>query len=247
MKFNGQEVRLGRNPGVVDPRRYNLLSKNLELPAAPKHVDYTGGQKAWGMMKNDELGDCTAAGVGHAFQVWTKNTSKEWTPTDQQVVDFYSHTTGYNRLVPWTDKGGDEPTVLTWLEKHGYYGWTVDGYGTAPDVHDLEKVKQLINAFGGVYIGFQVPKGIPEDPGSLWNIPPGVEIEGGHCVFVPGYLPNGNFIVITWGEIVYMTPSFWHAYVEEAHAILAGAWFEAGKCPAGFDRAALRAEVKELS
>ena len=248
MKFNGQEVRLGLNKGVQNPKRYDLLLKNtFELPAPPPHVDWTKGQKNWGMMKNDELGDCTAAGVGHAFQVWTNVAhGREWTPTDQQVVDFYSHTTGYNRLDPHSDQGGDEPTVLNWLEKNGYFGFTVDGYGTMPDVHDLNKAKQLIEAFGGLYIGFDVPDGIAEAPGSVWNNPPDGQIVGGHCVFVPGYLANGTFIVITWGEIVYMTPAFWHAYVTEAHAILAGAWFNAGKCPSGFDRGALRQEVKAL-
>ena len=66
MKFNGQEVRLGLNKGVQNPKRYDLLFKNsFELPAPPPHVDWTKGQKNWGMMKNDQLGDCTAAGVGH--------------------------------------------------------------------------------------------------------------------------------------------------------------------------------------
>jgi hypothetical protein len=246
--FNGREVKLGRNPGIIDPRRVMLLSEHTQdLPPPPVTVDYTHGQKPWGMMKNDTLGDCTAAGVGHAFQVWTKNAcTHEWTPTDKQVVEFYSKTTGYNPRLPWTDRGGDEPTVLDWLQRHGYFGWTIDAWGTMKNIHDHTKVKQLIDAFGGLYIGFQVPKGIPEEPGSVWDMPAGLEIEGGHCVFVPGYLPNGNYIVITWGEVVYMTPAFWDAYNEEAHAILAGAWFKDGKSPTGLDRAALRAAAAAL-
>jgi hypothetical protein len=217
-----------------------------DLPPPPVQVDWTNGQRSWGMMLNDKLGDCTAAGVGHAFQVWTKNTRKEWTPTDAQVQSFYSSTTGYDPSNPSTDQGGDEPTVLKWLKEHEYFGWTVDAWGSMSDIHDHTKVKQLIDAFGGLYIGFQVPQGIPEAPGSLWDMPAGEQIEGGHCVFVPGYLLNGNYIVITWGEIVYMTPDFWDAYNEEAHAILAAAWLKAGKCPAGLDVATLLAEEKEL-
>jgi len=33
MRFNGQEVRLGLNEGVQNPKRYDLLLKNIfELP-----------------------------------------------------------------------------------------------------------------------------------------------------------------------------------------------------------------------
>src|ERR1035438_1443098 len=55
------------------------------LPPPPAAADWTKGITSWGLMMNDTLGDCTIAGVGHAVQVWTANTSGIVTVPDPTI------------------------------------------------------------------------------------------------------------------------------------------------------------------
>ena len=250
--FNGREVKLGRPNFVVDPREpkidkfFNRKTGLFEARHDVSPVDWTHGKKKFGMMNNDTWGCCTASGCGHAAQIWTMNAyGWEFTAPDPAVLQFYFNSTGAGPGHD-NDPGGDEPTVLAYFQKNGLAKHHVIGYGTARNIHNHNENTRLIKDFGGLYIGFQVPQGIPEDPGSVWDLPAGLPIEGGHCVFIAGRLANGNYIVITWGEIVYMTPAFMDAYNQEIHVILAESWFKAGRCPSGFDVEALEAEMKAM-
>src|SRR5260221_729783 len=51
--------KLGKKPAHHDPRTL-LMANYLALPAIPAARDWTGkASSAWGMMLNDQLGDCT--------------------------------------------------------------------------------------------------------------------------------------------------------------------------------------------
>jgi hypothetical protein len=60
-------VKLGKQPPRDDPRTLQLASyMRLEaLPALPAKENWGGKVSAWGMMKNDTVGDCTCAAAGH--------------------------------------------------------------------------------------------------------------------------------------------------------------------------------------
>lgn len=243
-------MKLGKKAPKFDPRvpLFARFATNLAPP--PSSVDWTKGVTAFGMMDNDSLGDCTAAGIGHAFQVWTGDVRREWTPTDAQVVQFYSATTGYNPADPSTDQGGDENSVLTYLLKNGFYGHHIGAYCDV-DVSNQTHVQQSIALFGGSYIGVGLP--VSAQGQDTWDVPasglagdgaPGSW--GGHCVFVVGYDSTG-LTCITWGSLMKMTWAFWNAYVDEAHPILAAAWIgNNGQAPSGFDYAGLYAAMNAL-
>src|ERR1035438_8289552 len=78
--------KLGRKAIKTDTRTL-MLGDYLTpaLPPPPAAADWTKGQTSWGMMMNDTLGDCTIAGVGHAVQVWTANTSGIVTVPDPTI------------------------------------------------------------------------------------------------------------------------------------------------------------------
>src|SRR5690242_11483506 len=91
--------KFGRLPRIFDPRVQHMSKLTAitgVLPKAPARVDWTKGIKNWGMMKNDVLGDCTCAGIGHAYQVWTANTAKEVTIPDADILKLYEKACGYN-------------------------------------------------------------------------------------------------------------------------------------------------------
>ena len=83
-------MRLGRKAVKTDSRTLRLNRYLLtELPAPPDAVDWTKGITNFGMMLNDQLGDCTVAALGHAIQVWTANSRVEGTVTDQVIESAY--------------------------------------------------------------------------------------------------------------------------------------------------------------
>jgi hypothetical protein len=236
--------KLGKHaPKPVSIRRHMAARQLLsQLPAAPAKRDWTTDVKfPAGVMGNDALGDCTAAGIGHWIQVATANNGNEITPSDADVIKFYSGSTGYDPEDPNTDQGGVEADVLAYAKSTGMGGIKIDGFAPC-QAQNLGELRQIVNTFGGAYIGLALPKTIEsqgEDDGSVWSvdISAGGDAErgslGGHCVVLEAF-DAGCFTAITWGIRVYLTNSFMAAYNDEGWAILAnGLWAPNGTTPAG--------------
>ena len=89
-------MKLGKLAKRVDPRTLKLarfLPEHLPIPAAR---DWTVGRETreWGMLRNDDLGDCTCAALGHQVQVWSEGVAV----TDADIVGLYSTVTGYDPI-----------------------------------------------------------------------------------------------------------------------------------------------------
>ena len=239
-------MRLGRKAIKTDSRTLRLARYMTALPAPPKARDWSKGVTSWGMMKNDELGDCTIAGAAHAIQVWTANTASEVTLSDDQVLAAYEQWNGYNPADPSTDHGGVELDVLNRWKQQGLAGHQLLAFAD-PAVKNLTEIRQAINLFGGVYIGLGLPLSAQNQ--DVWDVAKGpkgkVGSWGGHCVYVLAYDDN-SFTCITWGMTKKMTVAFWKKYCDEAHALLGGDWLAANKAPSGFDMAQLEADLAVL-
>ena len=131
MSIDHSNLHLGKRPRRHDPRTLKLARyMTAALPPAPASVDYTRGTADWGMMLNDQLGDCIIAdGPGHATQVWTLNASGTMvTPPDSLILATYEKWCGYNPADPATDQGGIELDVLNDWRQQGFNGQTLDAY-----------------------------------------------------------------------------------------------------------------------
>jgi|GEM_PF-452422 len=244
---------MGKKPVRHDPRTL-MLRRYLptSLPPPPVSVDWTkAATPRWGMMKNDELGDCTGAAVGHAEQDWTANNGSEFTVTDADVVAFYSGSTGYNPADPSTDQGGVELDVLNYWRKTGMAGRKIRAF-VALEPKDRTHVQQSVFLFGGCYIGLALPA-FAENQGTTWTIPAGGDegsLEpgswGGHAVWVLGYDQNWVYF-ISWGEVYKMSWAFWNAYCDESYACLSDDWCSSGEAPSKFDLATLEADLNQVT
>ncbi len=181
-----------------------LAKYTAALPPAPVSVDWSGGIKAWGVMRNDMLGDCTCAAVGHAIQTWTKNAGVEKTIPDSAVVGLYSAVSGYTPANPASDQGAVETDVLTYWLKHRVDGHPLDGF-VALQPKDIRDVKDAIWLFGGVYTGLALP--VSAQAQDVWVVPPQGLVGdgaagswGGHAVYVVAYDSRG-LTCITWGAL----------------------------------------------
>ena len=237
------QMKLGRRKPVHDGRVPRLARYIEAWPPAPDAVDYSGKLTTIGMMRNDALGDCTCAAVGHAIQVWTSQASTEQTISDDDVVALYERF-GYSPSNPASDQGAIETEVLSSWQKQPVAGHSIDGF-VAIDPSNLAEVRSAVDLFGGVYIGIDMPSAWQS--AAVWDVGPDQNGPwapgswGGHAVFVLGYDAAG-LTFITWGATKRMTWAAWSAYVDEAYAILSPDW----KGAEGFDYAALAAELAAI-
>ncbi|HZP03777.1 MAG TPA: hypothetical protein VFB43_02670 [Terracidiphilus sp.] len=242
-------MKLGRKAIKTDSRTLALASYlTPSLPPPPAKADWTKGITSWGMMLNNNLGDCTIAGVAHAIQVWTANNGGIVTVPDNTVQKYYEQWDGYVPGNPSTDNGGVELDVLNDWKKNGFAGHPLMAFAD-PKPSDLVTIRQAINLFGGVYIGLGLP--ITAQTQDVWDVVPngGAKAKprswGGHCVFVPKY-DQKTFTCITWGQLKTMTVAFWNKYCDEAHALLSQQWISAKGSPGGFNLAQLQADLKAI-
>jgi hypothetical protein len=242
------KMKTGRKAIKTDTRTL-ALARYLTpgLPPPPPSADWTKGISNWGMMMNDKLGDCTIAGVGHAIQVFTANTSSAATISDATIERYYEQWDGYVPGNARTDSGGVELDVLNDWQKQGFAGHALTAFAD-PNPANLDEVRQSIALFGGVYIGLALP--ITAQRQDVWDVVSGGRASapgswGGHCVFVPRY-DEQSFTCITWGELKTMTIAFWNRYCDEAHTLLAADWLTAKGSPSGFDQNQLQADLEAI-
>ncbi len=121
-RVDPRKLKLGKTVARHDPRALLMASYlTPALPAPPASFDLTSKVgSTWGMMDNDQLGDCTCAAAGHLIMEWTANAGKKMvTPTDKQIVAAYSAVTGYNPVTGANDNGANEVDVLNYWRQTG--------------------------------------------------------------------------------------------------------------------------------
>lgn len=249
--------KFGRKPRRFNPRVPHLSALRLASPPLsppPDAVDYTQSMPAnFGMMLNDQLGDCTCAAYYHARQVWSFNAQgTEVTEPDADIEQMYQEACGYNPLVPGSDNGGDEQSVLSYLlntgAPTGAGGLARDKILAFIEVDPRNKndVKQTIFECGIAYIGFPVPANVNYD-NSVWDYDPSAAMTGdGHAVVLAGYNQAGA-IAISWGKLYTLTWAFIAKIVDEVYAIADSAWVTGkGTTPDGLSVAALESQMQAL-
>lgn len=214
--------RLPRDPNapIVD------LTKHLKVNATalPASVDWYSKVTDWGMLLNDQLGDCTCAGDGHIAIQQSVYHGTPVTVTNDEVLQAYEVVGGYVPGDPSTDQGATVQAALAYLEKYGLAGFKIAAFGDV-DVKDYASVKRAIWEFGAVSLGVNLPESAEEQfaEGEPWNVVNGSPIEGGHCIIAVGY--DADYVYcVTWGAVVPVSWGWWAKYVEEAFAVISEDW-----------------------
>jgi hypothetical protein len=185
------QVRFGKHPAKSDYRTLrleNFLLSNLADPpqtfdTLPRVFTGTGIEDVptlFPMDGNNQYGDCTIAALAHAITVFCGYQGKTNIPDEAMVVKLYL------KLTNGVDSGLQELDVLNYWQSNEVDGDKISAYVRIA-ASNLKHVKQAIQLFGGVYLGFQVQEncvdefnaGIPWTPGPLTN--------DGHAVYAVGY------------------------------------------------------------
>lgn len=240
--------RLGKTAPQFDERTARLarfINRQATKKAPQRHSAIRRVKDPWGMMRNDSLGDCTCAALGHHVQIWTANNGPERTPSDDAVVELY------NRVNNGQDNGANMLDVLNAFASFGLAGLDKPSAFAAVERMNHELVKYAAWLFGGLYAGYSLPV-TAQGQGTRWDYLPNTNGNeagswGGHAtVSVVKYDAKGYWIV-SWGELYYVTWAFHDAYCDELYAILDPDWLGDDKrSPQGFRLKALQQYLASL-
>lgn len=216
-------LRFGKKPPIKDYRTFmfpNYLKD--DIPTPPENIDSTtrvyqnlhtvDPRYLFPMFANDEIGDCTVAGMAHGDTVWSGLVSNLSIYPLDLVKKIYFHLTGGD------DTGLSMLTVLDYFRKTSIAGEKIYAYMSI-NPHNHTHVKQALMLFGGLFIGFQVQEKCMEDfkGGIAWT--PGKLINAGHAVFITGYNKD-ELNLLTWGNTHRGTWGWWDYCVDEAYVVL---------------------------
>lgn len=253
-------LRLGKQPATDDPRdlRFARYVDASKLPTPPAQFGHESlfPAKGWGMLGNDEWGDCAWAGPAHETMLLTKEADDPAHFTTKDVLGDYSAGTGFDPSAGSpgqnpTDKGSNVREVLGYRRSTGI----VDAHGKRHkigafvklDKSNLEHVFQALYLFQVVGIGLAFPEFAMEqfNRGEPWDVIPNApRPEGGHYVCCVG--KRQNIDIVTWGALQQMTQAFFETYCDEAWTYISTEDLAGGHDLEGFDLEQLQADLKAL-
>ena len=246
-------MKFGRNAKHDEAEKPRLeLDRYLDINAlaVPSVVDFASEVLTWPVYGNADIGDCTAACVGHQIQAWTRYTGTEVDVPEDEIIQLYSAVSGYDPKTGANDNGAVIQDVLTYWRKSGV---PVAGHKILAfaELKDLSKVHDALWMFGSVYLGFNCPGSALQqfDNDEPWDVVQGSQIVGGHAVPLQ-YAGTGSFPyqVVTWGKLEGMSQAFLDTYVDEAWVIITDDWLgKNGHTPEGLDLQALGADLAALT
>jgi hypothetical protein len=222
-------------------------------PVPPAGWENAVPPATWGMLGNDQYGDCAEAGILHLIQGQSTNTGNPLTATTAQALALYSAVTGFNPDDPSTDQGTVLSDLLAYIQANGVEMTdatgktvTVEVVGSASlDISSFAQMRYAGYTLGGNYLGINCPSECEEDT-TNWNFAAGLPIAGGHCIPQEGEGSAGGKI-ISWGMVIPTSTAFLLGYLDEGYVVITKAWLNAqGKSPSGLDLDGLVAAMKAL-
>lgn len=229
------DLKLGRLPSKYDGRdlqfgEYLFTRKEVYVPPVFGHGNTF---KDWGMLGNDQYGDCVWAGFDHEVMNYANLAAGG--VTGQEVVKFSTAntlsdygSTGFNPETGENDNGTEVRSALGYRQTTGLVDETGKRHKIGAYVSiDPKNHKHIITAlwiFEAVGLGFAVPESAMTqfNEGKPWDVSTReTKIIGGHYVPLIGKpVPTGEFAVITWAQRQLMTEKFFNNYVEECWAYI---------------------------
>jgi hypothetical protein len=217
-----RKLRFGKLAAKYDARTLKMVKYTTQLSPPPEEFDNlkiiyeklkkNNPAELFPMDGNDIYGDCVVAGMAHYLTVTNGRIGELQIPPENVVVKFYKKLSGCG------DNGLVMLDTLKYWRKHEFYNHEIPAFGTI-DLKNHTLVKQCIQLFGGVDLGFAVQENAIFDFENHIPWTPGNSGGGGHCVVAVAY-DKDTVSVLTWGGVQKGTWAWWDAMVDEAYAIL---------------------------
>ncbi len=222
-------MKLGKLPASPSPHDFKLSLYAPTLPTPPARFGHGTLYVDWGMLGNDNWGDCVFAGGAHETMLYARLGAgrRNVTFSPACVLADYGAVTGFDPADPNSDNGTEVRQALSYRRKTGLADAAgsrhrIGAYVSIPP-KDWEKLMQAVYVFGAVGIGFEFPASAMDqfNADQHWDVVPGSPIEGGHYVPVVGSMTSTKRATcLTWGRRQEFTRAFYERYNDEAWAIL---------------------------
>lgn len=255
-------MKYGKLPARINATQLKLadyLDASV-LPRVPAEFGHERAIADYGMLGNDQVGDCVFAGAAHETMIWGREANTVIEFNTEAVESDYSAVTGFDpsQADPVTgenptDQGTDVQAAASYRRRIGI----VDSAGRRHHIGayvaltpgDPDQLAAAAYIFGAVGIGLRVPAYAEDEfnAGKPWDVRHGnARIVGGHYVPVVARRA-GNFCVVTWGRVQEMTTMFYRRYCDEALVYLSTEMLSGGHSPEGFNLAQLQADLKAFT
>ena len=250
--------------GCLLPSRTDVAGRSLRfgdyfhaanLPQPPRHFGWWSAvpESQWGMLANDQVGDCVIARGMHQSIYWNAAQDRKVSFTDANALADYSAITGYVAGDDSTDQGTDPLAAARYAQETGY----VDAAGARHQVagsvtlqtSSFAELALALWLFDGASICVDLPKSAEDQfsAGVPWSLVPNSPSLGGHDTMGMGINSSGNVVIVTWGALQAIEPSWFAA---RNNLLLCFISLEAldskGFSRRGFDKDALISDLGQL-
>lgn len=247
-------MKLGKKPARAGAIKFAFAdyadTTKLPMPPATFGHETLIATGAWGMLGNDNYGDCVWAGAAHETLMWNAEAKKSVSFTDASVLSDYSAVTGFKADDPNTDQGTDVGEAASYRRKTGIIDASGNRHLVAAYLSlkpgNITELYQAMYLFGAVGIGIQFPSTAMDqfNQGRTWSVVEGAPIEGGH--YIPLVARRSFLQCVTWDKVQAMTTGFFQRYCDEAVVYLSAEALTNGKSPELFDYAQLTSDLRAL-
>jgi hypothetical protein len=252
---------LGRKPSlkaVAFKLDHYVDTRVIELPKSFGHVRES---TPYGMLGNDEAGDCVIADLAHATMVRCQASRRPVPPfTAASTLAVYSQITGYDpRRIDAhgnnpTDNGTDMVTAAGFMREHGLPDATGALHKTTAyaelRARDWDELLKAIYLFGTVSLGVMLPKSADDQFDRMvpWTVSGDGTIVGGHAITACGKNSAGYLVALTWGRTTAISRQFIERYLDQAIVSFSPEYLrDTGQSPELFDEAQLQADLAALA
>ncbi len=263
------QLKYGKKPAVPGAAKLMLHEyvDLSQLPAIPNSYGHSGKVVDWGMLANDQIGDCAIAAPLHAIKLWAAETGRAVNISDKAAVQNYSDITGYNpnpspeQIGPNGENLTDQGTAVQQMLEYWRTVGLVDDDGNRHKIAayvGLTLGRNLLTELwaanyllDGVIIGIDCPAQWQTafQKGEPWGAVAFPDYEGGHCILGVDKLDGNDLGLVSWGGRASATPAGLVQNVDEAWAVISQERIDAssGVDANGFNWAQLIADLPKLA
>lgn len=208
--------------------RFGDVFHSEKMPTPPLAFGHYNlmADEPWHMLGNDAFSNCVFVSAAHDLYLWSLIGGRPRIRiTTLDTLSDYNAVTGFKMDDPSTDRGTDMGDAAEYYRNVGIRDATntrhrVDSY-VALTPGDTSQLALATYLFGAVDIGLMLSDDADAqfDAGLPWTVT-ATQPSGGHCVSVVGRDADGFFLVVTWGRLHRVAPSFIAKFMDEGYAYL---------------------------
>jgi len=204
----------------------SVFTRN-QLAPAPAEWDWSTKVQNWGMLANDQVGDCVEAAILHWIMQMSAYAGNPLVATTQEAIDFYEFT-GFNPADPNTDQGslvlGPDGAIPYWHTHGVMCGGQVSKVAGFLQIKRInpDEWKQGIYYFGGLLTGIRVPASLlaGDTVPPVWRNWRG-PIAGRHEILINGYHSASKlYTLVSWGNVYQATEDCLRHLVDEMVVVI---------------------------